>query len=107
MLSTLKWDSLQERRQQNRLHMLYKIKHGLVDINPADYMRHADPRTRGSQRLYRERADHPALFHSFFPKTLSVWNALPEMATLAPTLEIFKARLAGVAPGVPVVDLMA
>ena len=32
MLSDLKWDSLQTRREKARLVMLYRVTHGLVDI---------------------------------------------------------------------------
>ena len=51
VLEYLKWTSLEHRRQQIHLGMLYKINNGLVDINPESFFRHADPRTRGSQRL--------------------------------------------------------
>ena len=33
MLDTLQWTSLEERRKQQRLSMLYKIQHGQVALN--------------------------------------------------------------------------
>ena len=32
LLSDLKWDSLQERREKARLTMFYRATHGLMDI---------------------------------------------------------------------------
>ena len=93
MLEYLKWTSLEHRRQHIRLGMLYKINNGLVDINPESFFRHADPRTRGSQRLYQEQTQRPVLFHSFFPRTVSEWNLLPTAISSAPSLESFQSRL--------------
>ena len=70
MLEYLKWTSLEHRRQQIHLGMLYKINNGLVDIDPESFFRHSDPRARGSQRLYQQQTQHHILFHSFFPHSL-------------------------------------
>ena len=93
MLENLKWTSLEHRRRQIRLGMLYKIKKGLVDINPGNVFHHADRRTRGAQRLHQEQIQHPALFHSFFPRRVSEWNHLPNSISSAPSLESFQSRL--------------
>ena len=92
MLENLKW-SLEHRRRQIRLGMLYKINKGLVDINPANFFYHADRRTREAQRLHQEQIQQPALFHSFFPRTVSGWNHLPTSISSAPSLESFQSRL--------------
>ena len=44
MLENLTWTSLEHRRRQICLGMLYKINKGLVDINPANFFHHADRR---------------------------------------------------------------
>jgi len=36
MLDVLQWTSLEERRKQQRLAMLYKIQHGQVALNISD-----------------------------------------------------------------------
>ena len=90
ILEYFKWTSLEHQRQQIRLGMLYKINNGLADINPENFFRHADSRTRGSQRLYQEQTQHPVLFHSFFPRTVSEWNLLPTSVSSAPSLESFQ-----------------
>ena len=93
MLENLKWTILEHRRRQIHLGMLYKINKGLVDIEPASCFHHADRRTRGAQRLHQEQIQHPALFHSFFPSTVSEWNHLPTSISSAPSLESFQSRL--------------
>ena len=53
MVSSLGWESLQDRRKMHRLAMLYKIRHNLVQIPESDsIVRSNDSRTRGSQRLF-------------------------------------------------------
>ena len=93
MLEYLKWTSPEHRRQQIHLGVLYKINNGLVVINPESFFRHSDPRTGGAQQLYQEQTQHPVLFHSFFPCTVSEWNLLPTFKSSAPSLESFQSRL--------------
>ncbi|XP_070196706.1 uncharacterized protein [Littorina saxatilis] len=95
MLNKLYWDSLETRRQNMRLVMLYKIKNSLVAIAAAAYTFPSDPRTRGAGRLHQEYALHPALSNSFFPRTISEWNKLPTLVSSAPSLESFRSRLGG------------
>ena len=69
----------------------------LVDINPASFFHHSDPRTRGTQRLHQEQAQHHILFHSLFPPTVSEteWNLLP-MPLFGPcsqVIPLFQSRL--------------
>ena len=93
MLEYLMWSNLEHRRRQVCLGMLYKINKGLVNINPASFFLHFDPRTRGTQRLYQEETQHPVLFHSFFPRTVYKWNLFPTSISSAPSLESFQSRL--------------
>jgi hypothetical protein len=93
LLQQLQWDSLEQRRLHNRLGMLYRIHNGLVDINFSTLYRRSDSRTRGADRLRQEHASHPALSHSFVPRTISDWNRLPTTVTFASSLEAFWHRL--------------
>ena len=93
MLSTLGWEPLLDRRQQNRLTMLFKINNGIVNINKSDLFSHSDPRTRGMQRLFQQRINHPTLLNSFLPRTLREWNSLPAKVTNSPSLEVFAGHL--------------
>ena len=50
MLDTLQWTSLEERKKQQRLAMLYKI-HGQVAVNISDYLKPAPRISRHSHEL--------------------------------------------------------
>ena len=47
MVSDLGWETLESRRKKDRLTTLYKIRHGLVDMDIGDVLRLNDRRTRG------------------------------------------------------------
>ena len=89
LLEKLQWDTLEERRQVNRLNMFYKIQKGLVDLNPAQFFSRSDCRTRGDKGFQERSNNKPVFINSFFPKTLSQWNKLPASLTEAKSLNIF------------------
>ena len=93
MLKDLNWDSLEERRRQSRLGMLFKIQNGLVDLDKETYMTEGDSRTRGARKLYQERTTHKVLYNSFFPRTVRQWNSLPTWITDTASLETFQGGL--------------
>ena len=93
MLNTLQWDSLEERRLHQRLIMLYKINNGIVDIDKTKFYRHGDERTRGSQNIHQESAKHPSFRDTFFPRTISQWNRLPNQLSETPSMDYFRANL--------------
>ena len=73
MINDFQWENLQERRRISRPIMLYKIRHGLVNVNANSYLKQSDNRTRSSNRFYQEES----YFISFFPRTVRDWNQLP------------------------------
>ena len=93
MTRNLQWDTLEERRHSSRLQILYKIQHGLVDMNKDSYMKQSDSRTRGANQLFQERTTHE-VYNSFFPRTIRDWNQLPLQVISANSLEEFRAGLA-------------
>ena len=88
MLGNLEWESLQRRRQEARLVMLYRIQYGLVDILKDEYLK-SDDRTRS--RFSRERITKQVYANTFFPRTIVDCNKLPTTATGADSLEAFRA----------------
>ena len=66
MIDRLKWGTLENRRTENRLIMLYRIKNNLVDLELTTYFKQSDSQTRGSQRLFQEHTNHRSLHNSFF-----------------------------------------
>ena len=96
MITNLGWSSLQQRRTEARLVMMYRITHDLVDIPAAQYLHPATVmHIRGpSQRYMLPFCRTDVYRHSFFPAGIRLWNQLPEHVATAQTLESFKAGLA-------------
>ena len=93
MLDDLKWEPLEARRRHDRLSMLYRIQHGMVDIPTNKYLRPSDSRTRGSARLFQKRIADTTYSNSFFPRTVRDWNKLPPEVVSAASLEEFRSLL--------------
>ena len=74
MIQSLGWESLQHRRYINRLTMLFKIQHGIIDISPG-FVQLNDQRTRGSKRLRQLPATNNTYKWPFIP-TLPTSRAL-------------------------------
>ena len=79
MLHSLHWWTLQDRRKDARLSMMYRIDRGLFAISKEK--RILPPKRK--MRLSNERAFQLITCHtdrrtmSFFPRTVRDWNALP------------------------------
>ena len=88
----LKWDSLQMRRQANRLTLLNKSINGQVAIPAQMFLTPVvrPIRRNNSQAFIRPQASKDIYKNSFFPKTINEWNILPEAIVKSPTSEIFK-----------------
>ncbi len=91
MLNDLQWESLATRRLHNRLLMLFRIQNGLVDIDSSQYLTPSS-RSRGLH-FYQERATHASLRNSFFLRTISDWNRMPNIYTTAESPDALKAYL--------------
>jgi len=85
MLSTLRWDSLKNRRGNQSLSIFYKLVNGLVDVHIPECMVNNSLVTRGHNRRF--------INISTIPRIIPMWNALPSEAVNAPTLEQFSAML--------------
>ena len=94
LLRELGWQPLEKRREQQRLTMMYKISNGLVAVPPSQLVK--PTRTlRGHSKKYTEiRTTCDTARFSFYVKTIRQWNNLSEEIVSAPTLDIFKTRLA-------------
>ena len=95
MLDHLDWESLEARRTKHQLIMFFKIVHGLVDIPSDAYLTPASTRTRSHHSLkFRQIPTSSDYYkHSFFPKTVCLWNSLPAAVAEAPDLVPFKREL--------------
>ena len=83
--------SLETRRLQSSLCMMYKIVHNLCYF-PSNII---TPRPNVSKRTDRQLLLHQpfartnAFMYSFVPRTVNIWNSLPEPVDKAP-MRIFK-----------------
>jgi hypothetical protein len=94
LLRDLNWPSLESRRQQNRLSMLYRIKHDLVDIDCKTFLTESTSRTRGhSSRFWNPYCSSQTFLSSFFPRTSREWNQLKKDPADFPSLNAFKGAL--------------
>ena len=93
MIRHLEWSSLEQHRKRASLLMMYKIHHGFIAINPDNYLFAMPPSATHSY--------HPSKFqlisariqiykNSFFPRTVTWWNSLPDNILTLPTIEVFK-----------------
>jgi hypothetical protein len=57
MVTSLKWENLEDRRKSAKLSMLFKIQHDLIDIDRQQYLTPNDSRTRGKNRFYGTKKD--------------------------------------------------
>ena len=79
ILGQLKWESLKERRKDNRLILLYKGLKGKARIPTDDLI----PKTRRGRNQHSLAFQIPSASkdvyqQSFFPQTIRDWNDLPE-----------------------------
>ena len=96
MLSDLKWDSLQTRREKARLVMFYRVTHGLVDIPlPKDLLPMPYMNTRNFHpKKYRPLTCNTNYYMgTFFPSTVNIWNTLPAATLDQPNIAKFKDEL--------------
>ena len=94
MLTTLAWPTLQQRRKQARLTMLYKIRNGLVTGAYPQLVESAGRRRRTHDRTYQRipcRTDYRR--YCFLPRTICDWNSLPHDTVHSLSLGTFRSRV--------------
>ncbi len=98
MFKHLGWkETLEQRRKNQRLTMMYKIHHGLVALDPSPYITRIHGNSRATHQLAYAVPASNTEYHqfTFFPRTVREWNCLPANVVSAPTLPAFKSRLVG------------
>ena len=92
----LGWCTLQQRRYVNRLCFFFKSVNNLHGHSLPPYVTRQKRASKNhhtySYHTLRARTD--AYLHSFLPRTIRVWNMLPQEIVLAPSPESFRAQLA-------------
>ena len=91
MVNSIGWETLQDCRKMQRLTMLFKIKHNLVEIPEAESIIWSnDSRTRVSHRLFVPYTCVTVYKMSFFPRTIQDWNKLASSITDMQDIKAFK-----------------
>ena len=98
------WQTLEERRQRQRLRVMHKTMHGQAP----EYLQNTIPVPAGNQRYALREHNIPGFrartstFHkSFFPQTIRDWNKLDNKIKDAGTLDTFTSKLDSTLPIVP------
>ena len=95
MINDLNWTSLENRRREARLTMLYKIEHQKVAIDKTNHLNKPTRQSRTAQP-YSYTVPYASTTHrqqSFFPRTIRDWNKLPPDIMSAGSVDAFKAQL--------------
>ena len=97
MLNMLNWQSLEQRRNQAKSIMLYKIINNIVSINFHQYLQPSVAITRGHHlRFIQLQARVDVYLHSFLPSTIRLWNSLPANVVSSLTIDNFKNKLTSI-----------
>ena len=90
MLESLEWKSLQRRRADAKLMMLYRINHKLGDVTTKS-LAAAPTRNRGSSyRFYQTFTRFDAYKFSFFPSAIRLRNKSTQELVSQPSVERFR-----------------
>ena len=80
LLLSLKWPTLQLRRESTRIILLYKIINHIIQI-PINYFPTPSPvtttRSRNDMKFFHYQPTIDCFKYSFFPRTIPEWNRLP------------------------------
>ena len=94
MLTLLNWASLEQRRNQARCIMFYKILNNMVSVDFNHYLQQSISHTRGhSIRFIQMQARVDVFLYSYLPSTIHQWNSLPADVVTSSTIDEFKNKL--------------
>ena len=92
----LGWDTLEMRRIQFRLTLMYKLTRGLIDIDSRkNLIQHSESHTRASHqfKFCVSYANEDIFKCSYFLRMIADWTCLPEAIVSSSSLESFKSNL--------------
>ena len=97
MLEQLKWRSLEQRRADTRLTMLWKIRNEKVQISSSLLVPNTGILHSAHPHRYVPIGRHNAdQYNSFFPRTIRQWNKLGSDVALGTCLDTFKRHVSAV-----------
>ena len=91
ILDHLNLPTLEQRRNNLKLVMMYKMVHRLVHIDNGTYLIPTASQTRGhDQRFLQPHSRIDSYLYSYYPSTIKLWNNLSSSTVESPTLNTFK-----------------
>ena len=95
MVEKLGWQSLQQRRATSRVIMFYKIVYQLVAVEMPPYYSHPTRISARHHSLYFSQISTTKDYYkfSFFPRTIVLWNTLPDSIVTIKDLCSFKSAV--------------
>jgi len=97
VMNDLKWESLETRRNNQRLTMFCRMQHNMVSITPADHLvpvQWSYSRRSDHDEMYQvpyARTNHPNVYkYSFCPATVRIWNTVPPSLIHSYSLKSFE-----------------
>ena len=96
MLGHLHWQTLKHRRDFSSLCLFYKMANGEAATNLQNYLTPSQRTTRRSHShtYIQPQCGSDAFLHSFFPRTVRLWNGLPGDVVDSPSLASYRKALA-------------
>jgi hypothetical protein len=97
IIHELGWETLENRRNNHKLILFYRILNGLAPAYLYELVQPYLPRQSGYKLRNENNTFHPPFSRSSFndsciPFTIRLWNTLPLTITESPSLNIFKNR---------------
>ena len=94
MMKGMGWDTLACRRTRADATMFYKIEHSLVAVPMPASVQRPERLLRNPPHYYRPLYCSTVSFqNSFFPRTVKIWNKIPDYIAAEASLPSFKAAL--------------
>ena len=91
VLDHLNLPTLEQRRNNLKLVMMYKMVHRQVHIDNGTYLIPTASQTRGhDQRFLQPHSRIDSYLYSYYPSTIKLWNNLSSSTVESPTLSTFK-----------------
>ena len=100
LINGLNWPSLEERRHQSQLLLLYKILHNHATIPIIDFLPNTSTaihtRSHHDTKLYTPTPRTDIFKYSYFPSVIRLWNNLPQNIIDSSTVTEFKSLISNV-----------
>ena len=93
LLEVHQLQTLEQRRQEASLSIIYRTIYQLVDIEASSVFTLNTGRTRGTNKITQQRPSTTQEGNSFFPRMTPYWNRLPEEVRASQSLEEFQRQI--------------